>query len=316
MRQLRPAVVIAVLALGMQAPATSWAGFTQVVAFGDSLIDTGNVFAATGNPPAPYFDGRYSNGPVWVEYLAGRLGIAAPTPSLTGGTDYAWGGADTGTGLSTAGTLNVNSQVADFLSAHTLGANQLVVIDGGANDFLNAGKTDPSVPVANLAAAITALADAGGRTFIVQNLPQLGEIPATAGLSQAQRDALDQLSLAYDSLLGRTLDQLHSSLGVTIGQVDLNGFLTDVRANPSSYGFTNTTTSALGDGVLTGDGYLFWDAVHPTTAADKFIGDLAFASVVPEPGGMVLFAIGTAVLLTAHYRHHVGPTFAKYMGLK
>jgi phospholipase/lecithinase/hemolysin len=48
MRALRP-TVIAVLALAMLTPATSWAGLSQIVAFGDSLIDTGNVFAATGN---------------------------------------------------------------------------------------------------------------------------------------------------------------------------------------------------------------------------------------------------------------------------
>jgi phospholipase/lecithinase/hemolysin len=315
MRKLR-AAVIAVLALGLLAPATSWAGFTQIVAFGDSLIDTGKVFAATGNPPAPYFDGHYSNGPIWVEYLAGRLGIAAPTPSLTGGTNYAWGGAETGTGLSTLGTENVNSQVTDFLAAHTLGASQLVVIDGGANDFLNAGQTDPSVPVANLAAAIRALAGAGGRTFVVQNLPQLGEIPATAGLPQDQRDALDRLSLAYDSLLGNSLVQLRSSLGVTIGEVDLNSFLTDVRANPSAYGFTNTTTSALGDGVLSGDGYLFWDSVHPTTVGHKFIGDLAFASVVPEPSSFILLATGAAVPLAGRYLCRVGRILARLVGLK
>ena len=314
MRALRP-TVIAVLALAMLTPATSWAGLSQIVAFGDSLIDTGNVFAATGNPPPPYFDGRYSNGPVWVEYLAGRLGIPAPTPSLSGGTDYAWGGAETGFGLSASGTPNVNSQVATFLAGNTLSATQLVVIDGGANDFFN-GRTDPSVPVANLTAAITALAGAGGRTFIVQNLPQLGMIPATQGLPQAQRDALDQLTLAYDSLLGSSLVHLRSTLGVTIGQVDLNGFLTDVRADPSAYGFTNTTTSALGDGVLTGDGYLFWDGVHPTTAGHKFIGDLAFASVVPEPGSLTLMATGAAVLLAARYRRRVGRAFARRVGLK
>jgi phospholipase/lecithinase/hemolysin len=314
MRPLR-AAVIAVLALGMLAPETARAGLTQIVAFGDSLIDTGNLFAASGQPSAPYFDGRFSNGPIWVEYLAGRLGIAGPTPSLTGGTDYAWGGAQTGTGLSAIGTPNINSQVANFLAAHTLSAGQLVVIDGGANDFFN-GQTDPSVPVANLTAAITVLAGAGGRTFIVQNLPQLGMIPATQGLPQAQRDALDQLTLAYDSLLGSTLDQLRSSLGVTIGQVDLDRFLTDVRANPSAYGFTNTTTSALNDGVLSGDGYLFWDDVHPTTAGHKFIGDLAFASVVPEPGCLTLLATGAAVPIALGCRRWVGRTFARHVGLK
>ena len=146
---------------------------SQIVAFGDSLIDTGNVFAATGQPPAPYFDGRFSNGPIWVEYLAGRLGIAAPTPSLSGGTDYAWGGAETGFGLSVGGTPNINSQVATFLAGNTLSATQLVVIDGGANDFFN-GQTDPSVPVANLAAAISALAAREGGPSSSRTCPNSG----------------------------------------------------------------------------------------------------------------------------------------------
>ena len=65
---------------------------TGIVAFGDSLSDTGNTFLAAGIPPAPYYQGHYSNGPIWLEYLAGRLGVAAPLPSLAGGTDNAWGG--------------------------------------------------------------------------------------------------------------------------------------------------------------------------------------------------------------------------------
>jgi phospholipase/lecithinase/hemolysin len=314
MRPIRPAV-IAALALGMLAPATTRAGFTQIVAFGDSLIDTGNLFAATGQPPAPYFDGRFSNGPIWVEYLAVRLGVAAPAPSLNGGMDYAWGGAETGTGLSTIGVPNINSQVADFLAAHTLGASQLVVIDGGANDFFN-GQTDPSVPVANLVAAITALAGAGGRTFLVQNLPQLGMIPASQGLPQDRRDALNALTLAYDSLLNSSLAQLRSTLGVTIGEVDLDRFLTDARADPSAYGFTNTTTSALDDGVVSGAGYLFWDDVHPTTVGHQFIGDLAFAAVVPEPGSVTLLATGAVVLLAACRRNRLGQAIARRVDLR
>jgi len=43
------------------APATP---FSQIIAFGDSLTDTGRFYALTGLPPAPYQEGRFSNGPL------------------------------------------------------------------------------------------------------------------------------------------------------------------------------------------------------------------------------------------------------------
>lgn len=48
--------------------------YSSLTVFGDSLSDTGNIFIATGGaqPPSnqPYFNGRFSDGPVWVDTLA------------------------------------------------------------------------------------------------------------------------------------------------------------------------------------------------------------------------------------------------------
>ncbi len=86
---------IAALTLASLGTSLQAGDITGIVAFGDSLSDTGNTFLAAGTPPAPYYQGHYSNGPIWLEYLASREGVAPPTPSLKpGGTDYAWGGAD------------------------------------------------------------------------------------------------------------------------------------------------------------------------------------------------------------------------------
>ena len=270
---------------------------TGIVAFGDSLSDTGNTFLAAGSPPAPYYQGHYSNGPIWLEYLAARLGVAAPTPSLAGGLDNAWGGAETGDGTSFMGTPNIGTQIAAFLGAgNTLSPTQLVTVWGGANDFLNAGVTDPTIPVANLAAEITALAAAGGKQFLVPNLPLLGELPATNTLPLAQRQGLDGLSLAFDGLLAARLTQLQSDLGVTIHQFDDQTIFANILASPGSYGFTNVTTSALGDGVLSADGYFFWDSVHPTTAAQQLIGNAA-AAMVPEPSSFALLLAAGCTLM-------------------
>ena len=69
-------------------PAQIPSSFSDIVVFGDSLSDNGNLFRLTGQPPPPYFKGRFSNGPVWVERLAAPLG-------LDGITDFALGGATT-----------------------------------------------------------------------------------------------------------------------------------------------------------------------------------------------------------------------------
>ena len=270
---------------------------TGIVAFGDSLSDTGNTFLAAGTPPAPYYQGHYSNGPIWLEYLAARLGVAAPTPSLAGGLDNAWGGAQTGDGTSFMGTPNIGTQIAAFLgSGQTLSSTQLITIWGGANDFLNANVTDPTIPVANLASEISTLAAAGGKQFLVPNLPLLGELPATNTLPTAERLGLDGLSLAFDGLLAARLTQLQSDLGVTIHQFDDQTIFANILASPAAYGFTNVTTSALGDGVLSADGYFFWDSVHPTTAAQQLIGNTA-AAMVPEPSSLTLLLAGGCTLI-------------------
>ena len=52
--------------------ATSGHAFTALYVFGDSLSDTGRNPAT---PPASYYNGRFCNGPLWVEYLSAELGL-------------------------------------------------------------------------------------------------------------------------------------------------------------------------------------------------------------------------------------------------
>ncbi|MGI9449228.1 MAG: SGNH/GDSL hydrolase family protein, partial [Geminicoccaceae bacterium] len=68
---------------------------TDVVVFGDSLSDRGNIPILSDGvnfpPSPPYVDNRFSNGPVYSELLPGLLG-ATCDPSL----NFATGGALTG----------------------------------------------------------------------------------------------------------------------------------------------------------------------------------------------------------------------------
>ena len=304
---------IAVFALSVLGTPLQAGEITGIVAFGDSLSDVGNIYLATGgvnpDPPNPpnlypggsfpggsYDPGHFSNGPIWLEYLAHDLGVGVPLPSLAGGTDYAWGGAETGTGLSAIyNTPNIGTQIGQYLAtAPTITGTQLFTIWGGANDFLHGGVTNPMIPVNNLISDITTLAAAGGKQFLVPNLPLLGELPATS--STPYSGPLNYLTLQFDSLLHTQLNLLQEQLGVTIYQVDVNSVFENIMADPAAYGLTNVTSPAYLDPNYKGQGYLFWDTVHPTTEIQQLIGNIA-AATVPEPSALTLLLTAAPLVL-------------------
>ena len=97
--------------------------FNNLVLFGDSLSDIGNIAAQPFiNTPGPYYwNGRFSNGPVYAETLATGLGLPALIRSTaSGGADYAYGGAKT-TGTAFPDSLfvkDIDDQVNAYLSSH------------------------------------------------------------------------------------------------------------------------------------------------------------------------------------------------------
>ena len=172
-------------------PLTTLAGpFTQIVAFGDSLTDTGNFeilspssFSSPSGAFYGYYDGRFSNGPNWLDQLASKLGVADPQPSLAGGTNYAYGAATADAYFQTPG-LSVpylSQQVHSYLQTSPVAdPKALYTVWMGANDVFNDGLTNSSVPniaASDVAAALTSLINAGGKHFLVPNLPGQGDTP-------------------------------------------------------------------------------------------------------------------------------------------
>src|SRR5262245_56075618 len=100
--------------------------FSKLFVFGDSLSDIGNVaqgraaipFLVDPTPRPYYYNGRFSNGPIYVEALASGLGLPAVVRSRAGGNDFAHGGAKTsGTSLPNSLVVrDVDDQVDDFLA--------------------------------------------------------------------------------------------------------------------------------------------------------------------------------------------------------
>src|SRR5690349_5042140 len=130
---MRVHLFIGALLLGSSLTPGFGASIDQIVAFGDSLSDTGNVSIATVGqfPGDNYAPGRFTNGPnttpttngplgLWVEQLAARLGVPDPQPylALSGGTNYAFASATTGSN----GVYNITDQVGTYLLSHPGGA--------------------------------------------------------------------------------------------------------------------------------------------------------------------------------------------------
>jgi len=297
---------IAVLA-GLPKPThASIPQFEQIYVFGDSLSDTGNVFKATEGmipPSPPYGQGRFSNGPVWVEYLASQLGAKPQT------TNFAFGGATTGVAKTSNldGTLQIPgllSQIEDFTAAHSnANPSALYVVWAGANDYLG-DATSPAVPLDNLSKAVRTLAAAGARNILIVNLPDLGKLPATRNRSSAS--TLTRLTQAHNSGLLKILDKLNQSLGpeVNLTLLDVNALFNQAIAEPGRLGFTNATAPCLDSSVVcdTPDKFLFWDGLHPTTAAHQTLGTLALDALIPASIAEPLvecsvLAFGTGVAL-------------------
>jgi thermolabile hemolysin len=249
----------------------------QLVVFGDSLSDTGMVFRATnGLYPSdpPYFQGRYSNGRVWIEYLADRLGLSASQIN-----NYACGGATSGS-YSNGLIPGLLSQVQSFTQTHSsVNSTSLYVLWAGANDYLQ-GTNDATVPVKNVMDAIAFLSNAGAKRVLVANLPNLGQLPSTRNTASAAN--LTALTQAHNQGLRRSLKVLRQQQpDLKIAVLDANTLYQEAITYPAKFEFTNVTSACVAGSRACGhpEQFLFWDGIHPTTAAHQILGEQAFEAI-------------------------------------
>ena len=292
------AAALAVAAVGAFASAASAQTYSRLVVFGDSLSDNGNLYAISGQPTSPpYFQGRFSNGPVFTELLgfsAGRYTAGAP---VTGSVNYAFGGARTDNAALPPGMRN--QLLAYTGGGGTFGANDLVSVLGGANNLFQRLTQFASLPPAQqavtnpqgyvqptaLAAAadinfiVNSVAGAGAGTILVSNLPRLGITPQfNQGPAAALSPLADFAGTSFNSALSAGL------FGVAAANPNSNIILMDLykisdplAGNPGAFGLTNATDACFNGVTVCAnpDGYLYWDGVHPTAAGHRLIAALA-----------------------------------------
>lgn len=274
--------------------------FSQLYVFGDSLSDDGNLFALTGGlvpPSPPYFNGRFTNGPVWVELLAPRLGL-----QVNPDTNFAFGGATSGT-QNTGNIPNfpplpgLQQEIDNFVAASpAVDPNGLYTVYAGANDYLGAGTTDFVTVVNNIATAVTKLANAGARNFMLPNLPNLSIAPGASDREPFLQQLLAQISNAHNIALASTAQNLEQNPNINVIYVDVGALFNNAIANPANFGFTNISTNLVpGAGTdpnvrnftlpagVNPDQYLFWDLIHPTARAHQLVADTALKATTALP---------------------------------
>lgn len=303
--------------------------FTGMVVFGDSLSDSGNNAAAglydpaqvvTGNTYVPSFTygpaATYSNGSVWASYAAATLGISL-TPSLAGGTNFAMGGATTGTPGSGPGgfPFSLMMQVGAFSSVAqppAMLADVLFVVAGGGNNARRAmeliaapGADVPKILsdtadsfAADSLAMVQTLQLLGAQHIVVWNVPDLGLAPAVGA---GGPPAIGLGNLLASMMNAELSADLAGMGGVQI--FDLFGFGHSVDGDPAAFGMSNVKDAC---GAVSGadcDKYAYWDGIHPTTALHRALAKSVLASVgIPEPGAFALAALALFVLGASRVR--------------
>ena len=294
--------------------------YSSFLTFGDSLSDNGNLFARTGQPAPPYFEGRFSNGPVWAEEVAARFAVSG---------NFAFGGANAATNDDAVPDFGM--QVDAFLASSLkdqAGARPLASVWFGANDLFDGiatGTTPAAIEgaIGAIGSGIETLRAAGVMDFVLFELPDLGATPLYNLIIPQASSGATAASLAFNAALSAYADSLTDS-GATVTYVETRALFDDLLENPEPYGVTETTlpclflngnadvqaAAAAVAGALsqplvcdaaTAEERIFFDLVHPNAdghvaLAANVRGELEPVPAVPVPASLPL-ALGAVASL-------------------
>lgn len=289
---------------------------TQYIVFGDSFLDAGNVEAAVGpiftNPALGYWEGRFSDGPTWIDHLS-YAQFGQPTrASLLGGTNFAVGGArGSGDDAQPLGVIpGLPSQLGLFgqylvQTGQAFDPDALYVINFGNNDvnYIQA-LANPANPifnpglipgvqaayVSNMVGAVVTLKTLGAKNILLAGVPNPTEVEG------------QQLQ----ALLTTGLNAIRPTLGSTnLLEFDYFAYFTGLAANPAAFGLRpdiNLVTPCLAAVApspnIDCSGYLSFDGTHVTAQVQGSISVFAARqfglAAIPEPATWAMMVAGFA----------------------
>ncbi|TMV01685.1 autotransporter domain-containing protein [Brucella haematophila] len=277
--------------------------FNRAIIFGDSLSDNGtfadDIIAFTGHVTT---DGRFSNGRVWNEYLFRNQergtefvvfrirtdDFGDNTPNRDINVNYAIGG----TKYQSAGSAiswiipSIADEVNEFIDGrNTISPHSIVSLWAGGNDAMDA--LDHGASIRDTAAfggnelskALERLYQAGGRQFLVPDLPDFSKVPRYANRPGIpSREATDEFNSAIANSIA-AFKKKHPDAVVYAPKID--DILDMVVKHPNIFGFSNATGNCVNTpsclnqprGSSIQNEYVFWDDIHPTTRTHNYIAN-------------------------------------------
>lgn len=298
-------------------PARAATVFSDLFVFGDSLVDSGNAQAARlaggGVDPAPaslgYFEGRFSNGFNFADYVSldifGRPAIA----SAFGGSNFSVGGAQAAEVVGDASPSFAEQLALFTASGQAISSNSLVLVTLGGNDVRGelakagtvAGYQPSLIPArAALEAGLTSLINLGARNIFVTGLPDVGQIPAVTSFGSSALSALGtQLSFGLNQAFGQTVTGLATQSGYNLQFFDLFAYQASIYADPAAAGLstpldTSRACLQVPSAAPGCNGFVYFDTIHPTTQVHRALasGIRAQVAAVPEPGTWAMMLVG------------------------
>lgn len=287
-------MVIAATALPGALAAKTLTQFDAFYVLGDSLSDTGNVFRATGGliPPSgvigPYFEGRFSNGPIWADVVADAYFQDKPASSFAWGSARAIENDDL--------FVDLPTQLGGLLgSVDPAEGDALVSLWFGGNDLFGAIGDGDAGAVAEAAAAAVGdagrtLGAAGFDDLLIFNLPDLGGTPRYSVFEpDLVSQASDATQVFNDALAAQS--QALRDAGLSVTEIDIAGLFDDLLGDPAAFGIGEAVQPCVvADDVFTlfsvcddPDGFLFFDGVHPTSDVHRIVAGAVEAAFTPAP---------------------------------
>ena len=310
----RTRLIASAVALALS-PVAHAASFSTYYVFGDSLVDAGNIRAVTGgatpNPALGYFQGRFTNGYDYTDLLS-IAAFGTPTKaSLTGGNNFAFGGArvvanadgipDLALQLGAYATRASNIADPNALYILTLGGNDVFALSN--NDIGGLTSAQYATAVATqYAGGVQYLNSIGARNILITGIPNAGN-PFAVPLEGQLQTALNALTLAP---------------GTNLYRYSFLNFFNTVATDPGSLGLPTlrTDTTCLRAKTpgpnIDCTGFFYFDDVHPTAAvqaaAARDINRQFSIAPVPEASTWMMLIAGFGLVGFAMRRREMSRT--------